>query len=105
MFYHLRLKNISNMEKGTKNILLVNLGIFAAYTLLSFVISPKEGMIYHAFFIVIHVIISFLIGLIRLIFVKSATDGGVYILSAALVLIIGFGTCMGIFQLTGRRLF
>ncbi len=93
------------MKTGTKNVLLVNLGIFTAYTLLSFVISPREGMIYHAFFIVIHVIISFLIGLIRLIFVKDATDGGVYILSAALILVIGFGTCMGIFQLAGRRLF
>ena len=93
------------METGTKNILLANLGIFAAYTLLSFALSPKEGMIYHAFFIVIHVIISFLIGLIRLIFVRDATDGGVYILSAALILVIGFGTCVGIFQLAGRRLF
>jgi hypothetical protein len=92
------------MEKGTKNILLVNLGIFAAYTLLSFVISPKEGMVYHAFFIVIHVIISFLIGLIRLIFVKDSSDGGVYILSAALILVIGFGTCVGLMQVLGSNL-
>ena len=92
------------MEARTKNILLTNLGIFAAYTLLSFVISPKEGMIYHAFFIVIHVIISGLIGLIRLIFVKDATDGGIYILSAALILVIGFGTCMGITQVLGSHL-
>ena len=92
------------MKTGTKNILLVNLGIFAAYTLFAFVTSPKEGMITHAFFIVFHVIISFLIGFIRLIFVKDATDGGVYILSAALILVIGFGTCMGLTQVLGSRL-
>jgi hypothetical protein len=84
------------MEKGTKNILLINLGIFAAYTLF--------GMVSHAFFIVVHVIISFLIGLIRLIFVKDSSDGGVYILSAALILVIGFGTCMGLTQVLGSKL-
>ena len=92
------------MEKGTKNILLVNLGIFAAYTLLAFALSPKEGMIYHAFFIVIHVIISFLVGVIRLIFSKGDSDGGAHILSAALVLVIGFGTCMGLTQALGSHL-
>lgn len=92
------------MEKGTKNILLINLGIFAAYTLFAFVSSPTDGMVSHAFFIVVHVIISFLIGLIRLIFVKDSSDGGVYILSAALILVIGFGTCVGLMQVLGSNL-
>jgi hypothetical protein len=98
------------MEQGTKNILLVNLGIFAAYTLLSYLMGYKDasGGFFHAFFIAIHVIISFLIGIIRLIAVKSNSDGGAYILSAVLILVIGFGTCVGMMQLmeqlTGKGL-
>jgi heme/copper-type cytochrome/quinol oxidase subunit 4 len=89
------------MEQGTKKILGVNLGIFAAYTLLSFIMGYKDasGGVFHAFFIVAHVIISFLIGIIRLITVKENSDGGAFILSAGLILIIGFGTCVGITQL------
>jgi heme/copper-type cytochrome/quinol oxidase subunit 4 len=89
------------MEQGTKKILGVNLGIFAAYTLLSFIMGYKDasGGVFHAFFIVSHVIISFLIGIIRLITVKENSDGGAFILSAGLILIIGFGTCVGITQL------
>jgi hypothetical protein len=89
------------MENGTKQILLVNVGIFAAYTLLSYLMSLSEGIIYHALFIVAHVIIAFLIGLIRLVFVKNSSDGGAYILSAVLVLVIGFGTCVGIGNIIG----
>jgi hypothetical protein len=89
------------MEQGTKKILGVNLGIFAVYTLLSFLMGYKDasGGMYHAFFIVIHVILSFLIGIIRLITVKNNSDGGAFILSAGLILIIGFGTCVGLTQL------
>jgi hypothetical protein len=86
------------MEQGTKKILGVNLGIFAAYTFLSFLVGYKDGSggLIHAFFIAIHVIISFLIGIIRLIAVRNNSDGGAYILSAVLILVIGFGTCMGL---------
>jgi peptidoglycan/LPS O-acetylase OafA/YrhL len=92
------------MKPEMKKILLINLGIFAVYTLLSYLISPKEGMIYHAFFIVSHVILNFLIGIISLIANSRNSNGGAYILSAALVLVIGFGTCMGITQLIGAKL-
>lgn len=98
------------MEQGTKKILGINLGIFAAYTLLSYLMGYKDasGAFFHAFFIAIHVIISFLIGIIRLITVKENSDGGAFILSAVLILVIGFGTCLGITQLmeqlTGKRL-
>ena len=91
------------MENPTKQILMVNLGIFAAYTLLSYLYliggrKDADGNLNHAIFISVHVIISFLIGVIRLIFYRKEADGGAYILSAILVLIIGFGTCVGIFQ-------
>jgi hypothetical protein len=96
------------MEQGTKKILLVNLGIFAAYTLGSYCISLSDGMGFHAFFIAIHVILCFLIGIIRLITEKEGSDGGSFILSAVLILLIGFGTCVGIGQvvekLTGKHL-
>ncbi len=86
------------MNSVTKKILGVNLGIFAAYTLLSFVVGFKDGSggLFHAFFIVAHVILNFLIGLIRLVTAKNESDGGAYILSAFLILVIGFGTCMGL---------
>jgi VanZ family protein len=89
------------MEQGTKKNLGVNLGIFAAYTLLSYLMGFKDnsGSIAHAFFIVAHVIISFFIGIIRLIAVKNNSDGGAFILSAVMILVIGFGTCVGISQL------
>jgi heme/copper-type cytochrome/quinol oxidase subunit 4 len=89
------------MEQGTKKILGVNLSIFAVYTLLAHLMGIKDasGWVYHAFFIAIHVVISFLIGIIRLLTVKENSDGGAYILSAVLILVIGFGTCVGLIQL------
>jgi VanZ family protein len=89
------------MSSESKKILLSNLGIFAVYTLMSYLISRPDGLLYHAFFIVAHVIITFLIGIIRLVFVKDSSDGGAYILSAVLVLGIGFGTCVGIGNIVG----
>jgi hypothetical protein len=89
------------MSSESKKILLSNLGIFAVYTLMSYVLSLSDGILYHAFFIVAHVIIAFLIGIIRLLFVKDSTDGGAYILSSFLVLVIGYGSCSGIGQLVG----
>jgi hypothetical protein len=90
------------MEQRTKEVLAVNLIIFAAYTLLSYVFGFKDqsGWFYHVFAIAIHAITNFLIGLIRMIAVKNNTDGGAYMLSALLILIIGFGTCVGLNQLT-----
>jgi VanZ family protein len=89
------------MKDESRKILLTNMGIFAAYTLMSYLISRPDGILYHAFFISAHVIIAFLIGIIRLVFVKNSSDGGAYILSSVLVLIIGFGTCMGIGRIIG----
>jgi hypothetical protein len=91
------------MEQGRNKILGVNLGIFAAYTLLSFLIGFRDGSggLYHAFFIVSHVIISFFIGFIKLTARDKNENAGVHILSAVLILIIGFGTCVGLSELTG----
>jgi VanZ family protein len=92
------------MKPEMKKILLINLGIFAVYTVFSYLISPKEGMIFHAFFIGSHVILNFLIGIVSLIAVDKNSNGGAYILSAALVLVIGFGTCIGLAQLFSASL-
>jgi uncharacterized membrane protein HdeD (DUF308 family) len=92
------------MKPEMKKILLINLGIFAVYTVFSYLIAPKEGMIFHAFFIAVHVIINFLIGVVSLITDSKNSNGGSYILSAALILLIGFGTCIGISQLVGATL-
>ena len=76
------------------NILKVNAIIFVAYTLLS-LIGGNSAVIFHAFFIVIHVALCFLIGIGKAI--SSKNEGAkYYFLSAGLVLLIGFGTCMGI---------
>ena len=72
----------------------VNAIIFVAYTLLS-LIGGSSAVNFHAFFIVIHVALCFLIGIAAAVSSKSE-NSKYYFLSAGLVLLIGFGTCMGI---------
>lgn len=80
--------------KPRNKILRVNAIIFVAYTLLS-LIGGSEAVIFHALFIVIHVALCFLIGIAAAVSSKS-DNAKYYFLSSALVLLIGFGTCMGI---------
>ncbi len=76
------------------NILKVNATIFVVYTLLS-LLGGSGAVIFHAFFIAIHVAFCFLIGIAAAISSKNE-NAKYYFLSAGLVLLIGFGTCMGI---------
>ncbi len=75
-------------------ILRVNAIIFVAYTLLS-LLGGSSAVIFHAFFIVIHVALCVLIGIAAAVSSKS-DDAKYHFLSAGLVLLIGFGICMGI---------
>jgi uncharacterized membrane protein HdeD (DUF308 family) len=85
------------MDASKKFILQINLAIFSAYTLIAFAYNGKDGSIVHAFLIAGHFIICMVVGLLMLIFTKDQPNkGGAFIMSAGLILLIGFGTCMGL---------
>ena len=84
-------KNRPPIQKN--KVLRVNAIIFVAYTLLS-LLGGSSAVIFHAFFIAIHVGLCFLIGIVRGLSLKNE-NAKYYFLSAALVLLIGFGNCMG----------
>lgn len=79
-----------------KRIVLTNLAILALYTTLCF-IKPQEtgGALSDALFIVLHVGICTILGIIFAIASKSDWAKG-FLLSAFLVALIGFGSCMGL---------
>ena len=85
-------KNRPPIQKN--KVLRVNAIIFVAYTLLS-LIGGSSAVIFHAFFIAIHVALCFLIGIAAAVS-SNSENAKYYFLSAGLVLLIGFGTCMGI---------
>jgi amino acid permease len=85
-----------------RKILMTNLGILAFYTIFCFVFNKSAGLVLDAFLIVGHVGICLLVGIIQSITVKkdnSSVKG--WFLSALLVLLIGFGTCVSFGRLSG----
>ncbi len=74
-------------------ILRVNTKIFLSYTFLS-LLGGSTAYIFHAIFIVVHVIICFSIGIV-LAFSSKSAEAQYHFLSMFLVLLIGFGTCIG----------
>lgn len=83
-----------------KKILKINLGILAFYTIFCIILGKEGGFIMDAFFIVAHVAICLLVGIIQSIVSKGDTAKE-WFLSAILVLLIGFGTCVGFGSLSG----
>ena len=83
----------NRLPNPRNNILKVNAIIFLVYTLLS-LLGGSGAVIFHAFFIAIHVALCFLIGIAAAIS-SNSENAKYYFLSAGLVLLIGFGTCIG----------
>lgn len=83
-----------------RKILMTNLGILALYTIFCFVFNKSEGLILDAFLIVGHVGICLLMGIIQSI-ISKGTSAKEWLLSALLVLLIGFGTCVSLGSLSG----
>ena len=81
-----------------KKILKINLGILALYTVYCFVFNKNEGALTDAVLIVFHVGICFLTAISQSVISKSATAKE-WFLSALLVLLIGFGTCVSLLNL------
>ena len=70
-----------------------NLLVLAAYTIICTITNKDGGAIFDMFFIGIH----FFIGIILAIVNKS----WIWLLSALMVLIIGFSTCVGMLSISG----
>ena len=84
-----------------KRILAINMVILAFYTFLAY--APNGGgALSDAFFVAGHVAICFIVGIIATVASKKDTAKGFY-LSAGLVLLIGFGTCIGLADLFPNR--
>ena len=83
-----------------RKILMINLGILAVYTIYCFIFNRKEGVILDAFLIVGHVGFCILLGIVAAIASKGDWAKG-WFLSALLVLLIGFGTCVSFGSLLG----
>jgi hypothetical protein len=76
-------------------VLLINLGIMVAYTILTS-FGKDEYMAVNALLIVVHMLICLLSGLILLIpSLKQRQLAQGQLLSGVLVLLIGFGACLG----------
>ena len=82
-----------NLPNPRNKILRVNAIILVVYTLLS-LLGGSGAVIFHAFFIAIHVALCFLIGIAAAVS-SNSENAKYYFLSAGLVLLVGFGTCMG----------
>ena len=76
-----------------KDIVVANMVILAAYTVYAF--TSQGGNIMDAVYIAIHVFACILIAVVASITSKSEVATGFY-LSAGLVLLIGFGSCLGV---------
>ena len=84
-----------------KRILAVNMVILAFYTLIAY--SPNGGgALSDAFFVAGHVAICFIVGIGAAIASNNDVARG-FFLSAGLVLLIGFGTCIGLADLFPNR--
>lgn len=88
-------ENKPHLNSNYKNIIIANMVILVIYTLYSFLTIKGEGAILDAFFIAAHVGICIILGIILTIASQSDWAKGFY-LSALLVLLIGFGTCLGL---------
>ena len=84
-----------------KRILAVNMVILAFYTLIAY--APNGGgALSDAFFVAGHVAICFIVGIGAAIASNNDVARG-FFLSAGLVLLIGFGTCIGLADLFPNR--
>jgi hypothetical protein len=87
------------MENFGKRALTHLIGLLAYSAILRIIDKPNGGMmILLAFIIVIHVMACFGFAITKFSSNKSQ-EGKQYLLIALLVLIIGFGTCLGLFTL------
>ena len=86
-----------------KRIMLINLGILAIYTIFC-VASPHNGGVFtDALFIVVHASLCGLLGILMSVASKGHSSGG-FFLSALLVLLVGFGSCVAVGSLTNYRI-
>ena len=86
-----------------KRIMLANLVILAIYTIFCFAFPKNGGSLLDAILIVIHVSLCVLLGIIMTIASKGDSSKG-FFLSALLVLLIGFGSCLAVSSLTQYRI-
>lgn len=91
------------MENFGKRALPHLIGLFAYSAILRLLdnLDKSSGggmIIYLAIFIGIHVFITFVISIVKF-FSQQSQVGKQYLLITFLVLIIGFGTCLGLFTL------
>jgi hypothetical protein len=85
-------------DKGSKvngKILGYNLLVFVAYTVLAGLANPKEGWFFAFFISIAHFVVAVIAAI--------ATRRWVWLLAGALVLIIGFGTCVSNFKMGDMR--
>ncbi|WP_342647483.1 hypothetical protein [Mucilaginibacter sp. CSA2-8R] len=82
-------------NKVNGKILGYNLLAFVGYTLLAALASPTEGWFFAFFISIIHFVIAVIAAL--------ATRRWVWLLAGALVLVIGFGTCVSNFKMGDMR--
>ena len=83
-----------------KRILAVNMAILAFYTLYAF--ASNDGALTDAILIFGHVVICFTAGLAA-VFTSHKDAAKGFFLSAGLVLLVGFGSCLGVASLFGNN--
>lgn len=71
-----------------------NLLVFAAYTVICEVTANDGGFVFDMFFIGIHVIVGIILAI--------ANRSWAWLLSALIVLVIGFSTCVGMLNFNGH---
>ena len=97
------LLNTNNTPPPTyyKRILAVNMAILALYTLYAFASDGGGGALGDAFLIAGHLIICIVAGIGAALASNSDVARG-FFLSAGLVLLVGFGSCVGVSSLLGN---
>ena len=83
-----------------KRILAVNMAILAFYTLYAF--TSDGGAVIDAFLIAGHLIICIVVGVSAALASNKDVARG-FFLSAGLVLLVGFGSCVGVASLIGNN--
>lgn len=85
-------------DTGSKingKILGYNLLVFVAYTVLAAIADPKEGLFLSFFVSVTHFVVTIIAALV--------SRRWMWLLAGALVLVIGFGTCVSNFKMGDMR--
>ncbi|WP_345950758.1 hypothetical protein ABDD95_04740 [Mucilaginibacter sp. PAMB04274] len=72
-----------------------NLLVFAGYTVLAILANPKEGAFVAFFISIAHFVVAIIAALVA--------QRWIWLLAGALVLIIGFGTCVSNFTMGDMR--